>query len=62
MEPITGKMNDKRVYRPKVREVTPELKYKHQMEIVEEAWKLFNWAHNEKLKKQEKLTDFNSDY
>lgn len=51
-------MIDKRYYRPKIKEVTPELMYKHQIEIVEEAWKLFNWAHNEKLKKQKKLADY----
>lgn len=27
------------------------------MEIIEEAWQLFEWKHNEKLKKQTKLTD-----
>ena len=51
-------MKAKKAYRPKIRDITPELKHKHQMEIVEEAWKLFNWAHNEKLKKQNKLTDY----
>ena len=44
--------------RPKIREITPELIHKHHMEIVEEAWKLFNWAHNKKLKKQNKLNDY----
>jgi len=51
-------MNDKRKYRPKIREITPEIKLQHRMEIVEEAWKLFNWAHNENLKKQKKLADY----
>jgi len=51
-------MMDERFYRPKIREITLKLKYTHQMEIVEEAWKLFNWAHDEKLKKQKKLTDY----
>ena len=50
-------MDDKREYRPRIREITLELKYKHQMEIIEEAWKLFNWAHNE-MKKQNKLIDY----
>lgn len=27
------------------------------MEIIEEAWRLFEWKNNEKLKKQTKLTD-----
>lgn len=51
-------MMDKRNYTPKIKGITPELKHKHQMEIVEEVWKLFDWAHNEKLKKQKKLADF----
>ncbi|MGV8144256.1 MAG: hypothetical protein ACP5OJ_06520 [Methanothermobacter sp.] len=51
-------MMDERFYRPKIREITLELKCTHQMEIVEEAWKLFNWAHDEKLMKQKKLADY----
>ena len=50
-------MNYKKYYQP-IMEITPELIYEHHMEIVEEAWKLFNWARNEKLKKQEKLGDY----
>jgi hypothetical protein len=49
---------NKKDYNPKIREITSELIYNHHMEMVEEAWKLFNWARNEKLKKQEKLADF----
>ncbi len=48
----------KRKYRPRILEITLELKNKHQREIVEEAWKLFNWAKNENLKKQVKLEDY----
>ena len=48
----------RREYKPRISEITIELKNKHQMEIVEEAWKLFNWAKNENLKKQERLTDY----
>lgn len=51
-------MLDERFYRPKIREITLELKCTHQMEIVEEAWKLFNWTHDEKLMKQKKLADY----
>jgi hypothetical protein len=51
-------MINERKYRPRIREITLELKLKHQMEIVEEAWKLFNWAYNEKLKKQHNLCDY----
>ncbi len=49
---------DGRGYRFKIRKITPDLKYNHHMEMVEEAWKLFNWEHNEKMKKQEKLNDY----
>jgi hypothetical protein len=49
---------NKKGYSPKFREITPELIYKHQLEMVEEAWKLFNWSRNEKLKKQERLADY----
>lgn len=45
-------------YKPITGEITPEIRHKHQMEIVEEAWKLFNWARNENLKKQERLADY----
>jgi len=50
-------MMDRREYRTRIREVTPELKHKHQMEMLEEAWKLFNWMHNE-MKKQDRLNDY----
>ncbi|MCE5214781.1 MAG: hypothetical protein LLF83_08700 [Methanobacterium sp.] len=54
-------MIEKSKYRPRIHKITLELKYKHQMEIVEEAWKLFNWAYNEKLRKQIKLNDLMKD-
>lgn len=41
-----------------VKTVTLSLKHQHMMEIVEEAWDLFNWVHNKNLKKQNRLTDF----
>lgn len=50
-------MINKRQYRTSIGEITPELLYKHQMEIIGEAWQLFEWKHNEKLKKQTKLAD-----
>lgn len=41
-----------------IKTVSLGLKHQHMMEIVEEAWALFNWAHNKNLKKQNRLTDF----
>lgn len=51
-------MIGKRDNRTKINEIKPENKYKNQMEILEEAWKLFNWARNENLKKQRNLSDY----
>jgi len=45
------------IFRPGIR-ITPDIKRKHQMEIIEEAWKLFNWMHNEEMKKQKSLNDY----
>lgn len=45
------------IFRPRIR-ITPDIKCKHQMEIMEEAWKLFNWMHNEEMKKQKSLNDY----
>lgn len=44
-------------YRFRVGVITPDLKYNHHMEMVEEAWKLFNWKNND-MKKQKKLIDY----
>lgn len=45
------------IFRLKIR-ITPDIKCKHQMEIIEEAWKLFNWMHNAEMKKQKSLNDY----
>lgn len=52
-----SEMTNKRQQRTKIGKIKPEILYKHQMEIIEEAWLLFEWKHNEKFKKQIKLTD-----